>query len=158
MVVVLAYMFLRLIYAPRRHFEKYEKDTIDKVKMILTTSNYTYAQLSLLGDKRFVFDDENDAFIMYGIQGASWIALGDPIDPAPAIPQLIWKYRELVDLNNGRPVFYGVKREYLNLYIDVGLSLMKLGEEARVCLADFNLDGGAKKYLRYAIRRVESEE
>lgn len=157
MVVVFAYLFIRLIYAPRRNFETCGKETLDKVKKILVTSDYTYAQLSLLGDKRFVFDNDNRAFIMYGVQGASWISLGDPIGPAPAIPQLIWKFRELVDLNNGRPVFYGVRREYLNLYIDVGLSLMKLGEEARVYLADFNLEGGSKKYLRYAIRRVENE-
>jgi phosphatidylglycerol lysyltransferase len=54
-------------------------------------------------------------------------------------------------------VFYQVHRDQLHLYLDVGLSLMKLGEEGRVPLERFTLEGGGRKGLRYLHRRVEKE-
>ena len=47
--------------------------------------------------------------------------------------------------------------EALPFYLDVGMSLLKLGEEARVDLAGFSLDGPANKDLRYIVRRAERD-
>jgi phosphatidylglycerol lysyltransferase len=47
-------------------------------------------------------------------------------------------------------VFYEVGTANLPLYIDLGLTLLKLGEEAVVPLDGFSLDGGARKGLRRA--------
>jgi phosphatidylglycerol lysyltransferase len=43
------------------------------------------------------------------------------------------------------------------LYIDLGLSLVKLGEEARVLLSDFSVEGSARADLRQAKRRAERD-
>jgi phosphatidylglycerol lysyltransferase len=51
-------------------------------------------------------------------------------------------------------VFYQVKPQNLPLYIDLGLNLSKLGEEARVPLDTFSLDGAARADLRQAQRRA----
>jgi phosphatidylglycerol lysyltransferase len=45
----------------------------------------------------------------------------------------------------------------LHLYLDLGLSLLKLGEEARVPLTGFSLEGAARKDLRYTKRKLEKE-
>ena len=45
----------------------------------------------------------------------------------------------------------------LPIYVDMGLTLSKLGEEARVALDGFTLDGGSRKSLRQSMRRVEKE-
>jgi phosphatidylglycerol lysyltransferase len=45
----------------------------------------------------------------------------------------------------------------LPLYLDMGLSLLKLGEEGRVPLREFNLEGGARKRLRRVVRVVEAD-
>ena len=45
----------------------------------------------------------------------------------------------------------------LHLYVDLGLTLVKLGEEARVPLAGFTLDGGDRKWLRKMVRSVEEK-
>ena len=37
------------------------------------------AGLALLGDKRFLFSDSGRSFVMYGVQGRSWVAMGEPI-------------------------------------------------------------------------------
>jgi len=54
-------------------------------------------------------------------------------------------------------VFYEVGKKNLPRYLDLGLSLSKLGEEARVALASFSLEGPRHKDLRYITRRLDGE-
>ncbi len=111
----------------------------------------------LLADKRVLFNTERTAFIMYQISGGSWIALGDPVgDPAGYEP-LLWQFREACDRYSARCVFYEVTAEHLPLYVDVGLSLSKLGEEARVPLPSFSLQGSHRAALRQARSRAVRE-
>jgi phosphatidylglycerol lysyltransferase len=117
------------------------------------------ANLALLGDKKLLFSDSERSFIMYGVIGRTWVALGDPVGPEDEQADLAWKFRELCDLYDGRPVFYHVDKKNLSLYADLGLQLLKLGEEARVSLADAgaSLDRPDRKDLRYARKRAERE-
>ena len=45
----------------------------------------------------------------------------------------------------------------LPLYVDLGLSLLKLGEEAKVPIGDFHLEGSARADLRQSRRRAERD-
>ena len=128
-----------------------------KANMIVHNSLEVTAYLALLGDKRLLFSPQGDAFIMYAVEGRSWIAMGDPVGPELRWPELIWRFRELSDRYGGRTVFYEIGHERLDLYLDLGLSLLKLGEEAHVPLSTFTLEGGARKGLRYTRRKFEKE-
>jgi len=55
------------------------------------------------------------------------------------------------------PVFYQISPENLPLYIDLGLTLSKLGEEARVPLDTFCLEGAARADLRHPHRRAKKD-
>ncbi len=55
------------------------------------------------------------------------------------------------------PVFYEVSTERLPLYIELGLSLYKLGEEARVSLPEFSMEGRRRKAMRHSVTRAERE-
>lgn len=133
------------------------RQELEKAYSIVRNSAEVSANLALLGDKRLLFSPEGDGFIMYALEGRSWIAMGDPVGPDLRWPELIWKFRELSDRYGGRTVFYEVGHEHLHLYLDLGLSLLKLGEEARVPLTTFSLEGGARKDLRYTRRKLEKE-
>ena len=115
----------------------------------------TTANLALLGDKYFLFDESGQAFIMYGVEGRSWVAMGDPVGPEESWPELLWRFRELADRYGGRSVFYEVDQRYLHHYLDMGLTLIKLGEEARVLLTDFDLEGSRNKAFRNTIHRLD---
>ena len=125
---------------------------------VVRQSPKTMAHLALLGDKSFLFNEPGTAFIMYAKQGRSWIAMGDPVGPEQERAELVWGFRELVDQYDGWPVFYQVDEECLPIYLDQGLTLLKLGEEARVPLADFSLEGGDRKGLRQAHHRGQREQ
>lgn len=111
-------------------------------------------QLAFLGDKYLLFNEQRTGFIMYNVNGRSWVALGDPVAAAADVPGLIRDFIRLVDRNGGWPVFYKVGSTLLYLYLDYGLSVVKLGEEARVALADFSLEGPRRRNLRRVWHRV----
>jgi phosphatidylglycerol lysyltransferase len=50
-----------------------------------------------------------------------------------------------------------VAHENLHYYLDLGLNVLKLGEEARVLLTTFSLEGSKRKGLRYTHRKLEKE-
>jgi phosphatidylglycerol lysyltransferase len=127
--------------------------TVALVRAIVRAAPSTYAHLALLGDKQFVFSDDRDAFIMYGVEGRSWVAMGDPVGPRPRWEDLAWKFTELCDRYDGQPVFYQVEAPSLDLYASLGMTFLKLGEEARVPLASFALEGRARRGLRHAYNR-----
>jgi phosphatidylglycerol lysyltransferase len=117
----------------------------------------TSANLALLGDKLLLFNDPRTAFIMYGIQGRTWVSMGDPLGPDAEWEELIWRFREACDRYDAWPVFYQVEPDRLPLYLDQGYSLLKLGEEARVDASKFTLEGGIRKGLRSNRNKVQKE-
>jgi uncharacterized membrane protein YbhN (UPF0104 family) len=118
---------------------------------------YLLAQLALLGDKELLFHDSGNAVIMYGVQGRSWVAPGDPVGPEREMEELAWRFRELSDRHGGWTVFYEISKAYLPLYLDLGLSLLKLGEHARVPLMTFSLEGKSRKPLRNVCNRFDKD-
>jgi phosphatidylglycerol lysyltransferase len=124
-----------------------ERD-LDDAARIARGSPRTDASLALLGDKSLLFNPERTAFLMYAVAGRSWVALGDPVGPAEEREELAWRFREEADRHGAMPVFYLVSHDALGTYLDMGLALLKLGEEAVVKLAGFSLDDEARRPLR----------
>ena len=130
------------------------QEQLNEIYPLVRNSPRTQAYLALLGDKSFLFNTTRDTFIMYAVEGRSWIALGDPVGPREQWQDLLWKFRELCDRYGGWPVFYQVDTESLDQYIKLGLNLIKLGEEARVGLSTFSLEGGTRRDLRSARNKL----
>ena len=132
-------------------------EEVERAAAVIADEKNSQANLALLGDKPLLFSPTGRAFLMYGVEGRSWISMGDPVGDDDEKQELIWRFREMCDLHAGWPVFYEVQRQNLHFYLDLGLTLLKIGEEARVKLDDFSLDGGDRKWMRKMLRRVESE-
>ncbi len=156
-VIAAAYGLWRLLRpaAPPRAMPG-EAD-MERVESLIAQGEDTIANLALLGDKNLLFNTERTAFIMYQVSGNSWVAMGDPVGPPEACESLAWEFLETCDVMAVSPVFYQVKPQNLPLYIDLGLNLSKLGEEARVPLEEFSLEGPARADLRQAHRRANRD-
>jgi len=155
--VLLLFSIQRLLRPAPEEPDPPTMEEVERAAAILTTEANSQANLALLGDKPLLFSPSGNAFLMYGVEGRSWIAMGDPIGPDDEKQELIWNFRELCDLHAGWPVFYEVQRQNLHFYLDLGLTLLKIGEEARVPLEGFSLDGGDRKWMRKMQRRLEAE-
>jgi len=131
---------------------------LDRAAAIADASPRAGAFLALLGDKELLFHTGGEGFVMYGVSGRAWVAMGDPVASDAAVRrELAWRFREEADRHGGTPVFYEVGGDDLPIYVDLGLQLRKIGEEARVALPDFSIEGKTHAKLRHAVRRMERE-
>jgi phosphatidylglycerol lysyltransferase len=158
-VVVLgaAYVLWNLLRPARPEPAVAGAEELARARPLIENADATVANAALTGDKRLLFSDSGDAFLMYQIAGRSWIALGDPIGSQQGAEDLVWRLHEMSDHHGGQTVFYQVCAERLALYVDLGLAALKIGEEARVPLADFSLEGAERADLRQAHRRAQRD-
>ena len=133
-----------------------DDDLADCGRAIAAQSS-TSPYLVYLRDKAVLFDEARDAFVMYGVHGRTWVALGDPVGPPARAADLVRMFLERCEDFAGVPVFYEVGKGGLHLYADFGLAFVKVGEEARVELPSFTLEGARAKEHRNALRRLERE-
>jgi phosphatidylglycerol lysyltransferase len=121
----------------------------------LAEATRTDANLAFTGDKSFIVSASGDAFLMYRVQGRTWVVMGDPVGPEAAWSELVWGVRRQCDAAGGRLCFYQASQAMLPLIVELGLEAIKYGEEAQVPLERFSLAGPKSKNLRHALRRGE---
>lgn len=119
----------------------------------LKQARRTDAMLSLTGDKRYLTSRTGNAFLMYQISGKSWIVMSDPVGEQAEWPELFWSIRGLADATGGRLFFYQLSVDALPLTIELGFQIIKYGEEARINLCDFTLEGSRMSKLRQVHNR-----
>jgi phosphatidylglycerol lysyltransferase len=115
------------------------------------------SNLALLGDKRFLFSSSGESFLMFGVRGRSWIALGGPVGRRDERLELLWRFRELADSHAARPGLYGLTADDLPDIVELGFSLQKVGESAAVPLETFSIEGRRRGNLRRAWRKAAEE-
>ena len=149
-VLLFVVALARLIgYAPHEAPLPSASDLEDAAR-IIAGQRATSPNLALGGDKSLLFDEERRGFVMYGVQGRTWVALGDPVGPEDRMAGLIRLFLDRCNDFGGLPVFYQVTPSRLHRYADLGLTLVKIGEEARVDLHAFTLEGGHAAKFRQA--------
>nr|WP_244438961.1 bifunctional lysylphosphatidylglycerol flippase/synthetase MprF [Paraburkholderia dilworthii] len=151
------FSFWQLLRPAPGHFVKPAPEDLQDAARIVRAQERSDAGLALMGDKSFLFSESREAFLMYAKYGRTWAALHDPVGPREEWAGLISKFVALAHAHGGRAAFYQVRANALPLYLDAGLSLMKLGEEAHVVLDDFDLKGSHRAHLRYALKRGERD-
>jgi phosphatidylglycerol lysyltransferase len=115
------------------------------------------SNLALLGDKRFLFSASGDSFLMFGVRGRTWVALGSTVGRRDERLELLWRFRELADAHAARPGIYGLGAEDLPDIVELGFSIQKVGESAAVPLESFSIEGRKRGNLRRAWRKAGEE-
>jgi phosphatidylglycerol lysyltransferase len=155
--VLLLFGLARLIgYAPHEAPVPSDRDLEDAGRAIAAQTS-TYPFLVYLRDKALLFNDDRTAFVMYSVQGRTWVAMGDPVGPDDRLNEVLRLFLERCDDYGGVPVFYEVGKTHLYRYADFGLTFVKLGEEAKVDLTAFTLTGSHASKHRQVIRRLEKD-
>ena len=92
---------------------------------------------------------------MYRAAANTLVALGGPVGPLEEWKDVILEFRKMADLYDTNPVFSEIAPEHLYLYLDAGLSAIKLGEKARVRVPSFSLEGSGRSEFRHTLRHLE---
>lgn len=157
-VVVALFGLSRLVGPARYRIASPSARDWGDVEQAVAAQTFTSPNLVFLGDKGVLFDDDRRAFVMYGVHGRSWVALGDPVGPDACGTAAAREFLQRCDDFGGVPVFYEVPARHVHRYIDLGLTLIKLGECAHVQLSTFNLDGSRSSQHRQVLRRLARDE
>jgi phosphatidylglycerol lysyltransferase len=112
------------------------------------------SNLALLGDKRFLFSASGESFLMFGVRGRSWVAIGGPVGRRDERLELLWRFRELADAHAVRPGVYAIGADNLPDVVELGFSIQKVGEAAAVPLESFRMEGRRRGNLRRAWRKA----
>jgi phosphatidylglycerol lysyltransferase len=159
-VLLLGFGLWRLVATPATPKVAGEDDPeFLRVRSILAAADAAEPghNLALIGDKRFLFSESGHSFLMFGVRGRSWIAMGSPVGRRDERDELFWRFRELADAHAARPGFYGLGPDDLPELVDLGFSIQKIGESAAVPLASFSLEGRRRGNLRRSWRKTGEE-
>src|SRR5207253_1780286 len=120
----------------------------DLIQAAIQNSPYTTACLALVGDKEFFRLDGVSGFIMYRLARPYWIVMGEPVCAREDATKLVAAFLVECDRFGAMPVFYQTRPETLARFVEVGFQAVKIGEEARVHLPEFSLEGRERKSMR----------
>lgn len=142
MVAVLGFAviigLLKLLRPKHKETKEPGEQELLTAKDIVSRSKSSLSNLVLLGDKELLINDTDSSFIMFAREAQNWVTLGDPVGPEDEAEELIWEFYDECTNRGYGPVFYQVGEQYLDYYVDLGLALYKLGEEARIGLPNFD--------------------
>lgn len=156
-VVIGGFLLYRLMSKTVPDLTLPTKEDLDIATEIVHNSNTTDHHLVLTGDKYILWSKTKKSFLMYGVTNRFWIAMGDPVGDPTEFEELVWEFRESADKVAAQVSFYEIGIENIPLYLDLGLSLIKLGQQALVPLKSFGLEGKKRQNLRSAINKYQRE-
>ncbi|MFH4906988.1 MULTISPECIES: bifunctional lysylphosphatidylglycerol flippase/synthetase MprF [Staphylococcus] len=107
------------------------------------------------GDKKFFFNEQQDAFVMYRYKRNAYIVLGDPIGNSASFHELLETFYNEAHYLGYDIIFYQVTDKYMSIYHDFGNQFFKLGEEAIIDLSTFTTSGKKKRGLRATLNKLE---
>jgi len=112
---------------------------------------------ALLPDKYYFFSDDHRSVIAYALWRDFAVALADPIGPDDDKAAAVRQFVRFCKRQDWTPVFYCCHVSHRALYEAAGLVTFKVGEDARLPLDSFNLQGGKFQNLRTAGNRARKE-
>jgi phosphatidylglycerol lysyltransferase len=157
-IALLVFGLARLMQPARHEAPEPSAADLQDAAGAIAMQTSTVPSLVYLRDKALLFDADRKGFVMYAVQGRTWVAMGDPVGPPERLSDLVRLFLERSDDFAALPVFYEVAKDHLHCYADYGLTFVKLGEEARVDLGEFTLSGSKASKWRQALRRLEKEQ
>lgn len=156
-LVVALFALIYVLRAPQVTTSLATIADLDRARSLIRMQDNPEANFALSGDKSILFSDSGRAFLMFSVQGQSWVALGDPVGDPTDAAQLAWSFSDAATAKNARAVFYETRANHLPLYIEMGFALHRMGEEAVVPLQEFNLSNPNFVGLNAELGKAENQ-
>ena len=101
----------------------------------------TLSHLLFLEDKQLFFAQNDSVIISYKQMGKKLFVLGDPIGDEEKLEAGMEEFFEYALKQRMTPIFYQASEKYSSYYLKRGYRLFKIGEEAKVDLNNFGIEG-----------------
>ena len=148
-----AYLLFRPLAAPRDLPDP--KARALARELVREHGHDTLAYFKLRADKRYLFTDDQRAFVGYRVESGVLIVSGEPVGPEDALPELLTKLARFAEQRGLRVAAVGVSAATKPLFEQLGLRSLYLGDEAIVKSDSFSLEGRAIRKVRQSVSRLE---
>ncbi|MEG0068755.1 phosphatidylglycerol lysyltransferase domain-containing protein [Cetobacterium sp.] len=128
---------------------------LEDVKKIINLSDNSYSGLAYLSDKSIIFNKLKTSFIMFGNTNSNLISMGDPIGDKKSFQEIIREFYRIGRESGKNIAFYEISKEHLAEYLELGLKIIKIGEEAIVNLDSYDISTPTYKKIRYTFNKFE---
>ncbi|WAC18595.1 phosphatidylglycerol lysyltransferase domain-containing protein [Luteolibacter sp. SL250] len=153
---VVLLLMLRPVLAKRRHVSS--PDEREKAADILARhGNDPSDPFTLLPDKHYFFHPSGEGYVAFANWREMAVALADPVCAPEIRRDLVDQFASYCRSQDWTPLFYGTGSAHRSLYEQAGLITFKVGEDARIPLAEFSLAGGKFQNLRTARNKAKKE-
>ena len=105
-------------------------------------------------DKSFFFSNSGESFIAYSVGANFAVALGDPVGPDEEAEEIILGFLRFCRSNDWRVAFHETLPDLVPVYRRLGFKKLKVGDDAVVDLAQFDLAGRSMKKIRHNIHAI----
>ncbi len=112
----------------------------------------------LYPEKSYFFPDEGESFVAYRVANNAALALGDTSGPPAELKHTTAAFIRYCEDNGWNVAYYQVLPDLAPMYRDLGMRVVKIGEEAVVDLERFASETAKSKKFRYTRRRYGERE
>jgi phosphatidylglycerol lysyltransferase len=114
-------------------------------------------EFALLDDKSYWLSDDQQSFVAYSLWRNFAVCLVGPVGPPGHWSAATREFLRFCTVQDWKPVFYPARAELRSIFNQCGLKSFKVGEDARLSVADFNLKGSKFQNLRTARNKSRRE-
>lgn len=111
----------------------------------------------LLLDKSYLFSRDGQSFVAYKTENAIAISLGDPVGPPEKIQEMTRQFLNYCHENGWSCAFMQVPGDFLPIYEELKLDILKIGEDGVVDLALFCNETVNKKTFKSPLKKLERD-
>lgn len=151
--LVTAYLLLR----PAEPAPGFTTDDEIKIRQLLAShgNQDSLGYFALRQDKSVIFSPSGKACIAYRVLSGVMLGSGDPLGDPEAWPGAIKEFLTKADRHAWTPAVMGCGQEAGSAWNRAGLTVLEIGDEAVLEVADFTLQGREMRGVRQAVNRVE---
>ena len=110
---------------------------------------------ALLDDKRYFFSEDGQGVVAYALWRKFAVALADPICPIKSRGAMISNFARFCKQQDWKPLFYCSHMNNRTTYEEEGFVSFKIGEDARLDVSEFKLQGKMFQNLRTARNKAQ---
>ncbi len=151
-LLAMAYVVFRPLAAPRALPTPAARQAA--AALVRAHGRDTLSFFKLRADKHYFFGQDRTAFVGYRIENGVLLLSGDPVGPPETFPQLLSDLRSFADARGLKLGAVGASEALCELYQNLGLRTIYLGDEAIIDLQRFSLEGRPIRKVRQSVTRL----
>jgi len=150
-----------LVYTLIRPFVSSSQTTEEELEnvnaLLIKYGDSSLDYFKAYNDKLVYQDEAIEGMIAYRIAGNFAVALEGPLSSPDDKAALIKSFDKFCYESGMKSIYYRISQERMESYISLGKKKLFLGQEGVVDLKTFSLEGGSRKSIRNALKKVSDQ-